>query len=76
LYIFWKVCSWFIRPEHRPFYVKIRDIDIYTGMRQGQAALSDERIPEDQRRHSITEMHAEQKKGPGAKVLSVVRAIF
>jgi amino acid transporter len=34
LYIGWKVYSWFFRPADRPLYVKIKDIDIYTGLRQ------------------------------------------
>src|ERR1700761_2990001 len=63
LYIGWKLYSWFARPEHRPLYVKIKDIDIYTGMREGQAELiSGEGIAEDQRRASIIEMQEEQKK--------------
>ncbi|TVY56809.1 putative amino-acid permease P7G5.06 [Lachnellula cervina] len=36
LYLGWKGYSWFVVPEHRPLYVKIKDIDIYTGMREGQ----------------------------------------
>lgn len=40
LYIFWKCYSWFKYPSHRPLYVKIKDIDIYTGLRPDQRRLS------------------------------------
>lgn len=77
LYLIWKVYSWFKVPEHRPLYVKIRDIDIYTGMRQGQLQLiSGEQLTEDQRRASIAEMQDEQKKGPAGYAKAFVRGIF
>lgn len=67
LYLVWKIYSWFVRPSDRPLYVKIKDIDIYTGMREGQRTLiSGEGVPEDQRRASIIEMQEEKKK-KGAK---------
>lgn len=63
LYLVWKVYSWFARPDHRPLYIKTRDIDIYTGMREGQRTMiSGVEIPEDQRRTSINEMQEEKKK--------------
>lgn len=63
LYLIWKVYSWFARPEHRPLFVRTKDIDIYTGMREGQRTLiSGQEIPEDQRRASIAEMNEETKK--------------
>ncbi|KAK4941165.1 hypothetical protein LTR10_018838 [Elasticomyces elasticus] len=63
LYIGWKLYSWFAHPEQRPFYVKIKDIDIYTGMREGQLELiSGDHISPDQRRASIHEIQEEQKK--------------
>lgn len=67
LYIGWKVWSWFMVPEHRPLYVKIKDIDILTGMRQGQQEMiSGPGVTEDQRRESIIEMQDElKKKGAG-----------
>ncbi|EME44722.1 hypothetical protein DOTSEDRAFT_72248 [Dothistroma septosporum NZE10] len=63
LYLVWKVYSWFARPDHRPLYIKTKDIDIYTGMREGQRdMISGVEVPEDQRRASITEMQEENKK--------------
>src|ERR1700761_4955513 len=66
LYIMWKVYSWFRVPEHRPLYVKIKNIDIYTGMREGQSTMiSGPNVSLEQRRASILEMQEEQKKkGP------------
>jgi len=34
LYFVWKIYSWFARPSDRPLFVKIKDIDLYTGMRE------------------------------------------
>lgn len=33
LYLVWKVYSWIVRPADRPLFVRTRDIDIHTGMR-------------------------------------------
>jgi len=63
LYLMWKVYSWFVRPADRPLYVKIKDIDIYTGMREQQLNVSGISVPEDQRRASIAEMQAAEKPG-------------
>lgn len=76
LYFIWKVYSWFYYPEHRPLFVKIRDINIYEGMRQGQFAISGEGVPDAERRASITELNEKRKKGPLGYVMSVVRALF
>jgi amino acid transporter len=65
LYLIWKVYSWFVRPQDRPLYVKIKDIDIYTGMRQEQL------LPEEQRRPM-----GEKKGGPRALVMRAVRNII
>lgn len=63
LYLIWKVYSWFKVPAHRPLYVKIKDIDIYTGMRDGQRTMiSGVDVSEDARRASIVEMQDENKK--------------
>ena len=52
-----------MRKEHRPLYVKIKDIDIYTGMREGQIELiSGPQVTLEQRKESIVEMQDEQKK--------------
>lgn len=62
LYLVWKIYSWFVRPEDRPLWVAIRDIDVYTGMRETQAEISGPNVPEDQRRSSIQMMQEEKKK--------------
>jgi amino acid transporter len=77
LYFIWKIYSWFARPSDRPLWVSIRDIDIYTGMRDTQLSISGADVPEDVRRASVTEMMAgEKKKGPKDYVMGVVRNIF
>lgn len=78
LYLGWKIYSWFARPADRPLYVKLRDIDIYTGMREGQRTLiSGEGVPEDQRRASIMEMQEEQKKkGPKDYIMAGIRNVI
>lgn len=69
----WKVYSWFVRPSDRPLYVKIKDIDIYTGMRETQLSVSGADVPEEQRRASVAEMlGAEKKRGPMDYVKRVV----
>ncbi|RQM04704.1 hypothetical protein DH86_00003671, partial [Scytalidium sp. 3C] len=40
LYFCWKVYSWFARPADRPLFIRTKDIDIYTGMRDTQAQIS------------------------------------
>ena len=78
LYIIWKTYSWFKIPAHRPLYVKIKDIDIYTGMREGQAEMISGRgLTEDERRASIAELKEEQKKGGVAGwAKATVRSVF
>lgn len=78
LYLAWKIYSWFVRPEDRPIWIKIRDIDIYTGMREHQReSISGPGIPEDQRRASIQQLQ-ESKKKQGAMdwVKASVRNVF
>ncbi|KAH8624152.1 putative amino-acid permease [Alternaria alternata] len=78
LYSIWKVYSWFKFPSHRPLWIRTKDIDIYTGMRQGQREMiSGEGVSEERRRASIQEMNDEQKKkGVKARVMAVVRTVF
>jgi yeast amino acid transporter len=77
LYAIWKVYSWFVRPEDRPLYVKIKDIDIYTGMRENQLSISGADVPEDQRRASVAQMlDSEKKRGPMDYVMGVVRSVI
>ena len=78
LYLCWKVYSWFVRPADRPLFIRTKDIDIYTGMRETQSSLiSGVGISEEQRRASILEMQDESKKrGVQGHVMAVVRSIF
>jgi amino acid transporter len=63
LYLIWKVWSWFMVPAHRPLFVRTRDIDLYTGMREGQLTyISGPGVDEAERRKSIAEIREERKK--------------
>ena len=77
LYLGWKIYSWFVRPADRPLFIRTKDIDIYTGMRDNQSMISGVGISEEQRRASIQEMQYEKRRrGPKAHVMAVVRSIF
>jgi len=78
LYLCWKIYSWFARPGDRPLFIRTRDIDLYTGMREGQRTMISGRdVPEEQRRASITEMQEENKKrGPKDYIMGVIRNII
>jgi amino acid transporter len=78
LYAGWKGYSWFKIPAHRPLYVPINKIDIYSGMRQGQAEMiSGPGVTEDQRKQSIIEIQEEKKKGGiGGWAKAGVRTLF
>lgn len=78
LYLIWKTYSWFKVPEHRRMYIPIKDIDVYSGMRQGQVdMISGAGVTEDARRESIAAIKEENKKH-GAKdyFTSIVRSVF
>ncbi|KAF2836728.1 amino-acid permease [Patellaria atrata CBS 101060] len=63
LYFIWKIYSWFFHPEHRPLFIRHEDIDIYSGMREGQLELiSGQRVSAEQRRASIEEIELSRKK--------------
>jgi amino acid transporter len=78
LYIMWKVYSWIYIPDHRKLYVPIKDIDIYSGMREGQMEeISGSQVAEDQRRQSIAGMQQErQKKTPMDWTKSIIHAVI
>lgn len=77
LFLLWKVWSWFKRPADRPLYIKIKDIDIYSGMRDTQVPISGEGIDPEARRASIDQMQYEnKKKGPKDHIMGVVRSVF
>jgi len=75
LYVIWKVYSWFAVPAHRPLYVKIKDIDIYTGMRPEQLDISGPDVPEDRRRQSIAQS-IEEKRSPLQWAKAAVQSVF
>jgi amino acid transporter len=64
LYVIWKAYSWGKFPTHRALYVKIKDIDVMTGLRPEQLLISGPDVLEADRRHSVTEMQAQNPKGP------------
>lgn len=77
LYLVWKIYSWFVRPSDRPLWVAIKNIDIYTGMREEQTRISGRDVPADQRRASIQEMNAELKpQTTGGKIKSIIRNVL
>jgi len=77
LYLFWKIYSWFKVPSHRPLYVKIKDIDIYTGMREGQKPISGMEADAEVRRESIVAIEeSKKKKGIMDYPKAVVRAFI
>jgi len=78
LYFLWKGYSWFYVKEHRQLYVKIKDIDIYEGMREGQVELiSGPGVNEEQRRQSIIELQDERKKkGAVGWAKAAVQSVF
>jgi len=77
LYLCWKGYSWFYRPSDRPFFIRTKDLDIYTGMREEQRMVSGAGVPEEQRRASIMEMQEERKKrGVKDHVMAFVRNII
>jgi amino acid transporter len=73
LYLIWKVYSWFKRPEDRPFYVKIKNIDIYTGMREEQLLISGADVPPEQRRYIAAE---KKRLTPQGHIMRFVRNII
>jgi amino acid transporter len=77
LYAIWKIYSWFMVPKHRPLYVKIKDIDIYTGMREEQLEISGVQADPEYRRQSIAQMQGElKKKGAVGYAKAFVTSIF
>ncbi len=77
LYLCWKVYSWFVRPADRPLFIKTKDIDIYTGMRDTQSIINGVGVSEEQRRASTQEMQDERRKrGPKDHIMAVVRSII
>lgn len=78
LYLGWRIYSWIRFPAERKLFLGAKDIDIYTGMREGQLNLiSGQHIPEETRRASIVQMKEEQrKKGPLGYIKAGVRNLI
>ena len=77
LYVIWKSYSWFARPADRPLYVKIKDIDVYTGMRDYVQNISGADVSEETRRASVVEMQeAKKKRGLKGHLVAGVRSII
>ena len=77
LYLVWKGWSWFKRPSDRPLFVRTRDIDIYSGMREEQALISGRDVPADHRRASVASLQAENKKrGAKGHIMAVIRNVI
>lgn len=78
LYLCWKAYSWVYRPADRPIWIKIQDIDVYTGMRDAQREMiSGEGVTDEQRRASIQEMQEEkQPKGFMGRLKAGVRQVI
>lgn len=77
LYAMWKIYSWFVRPSDRPLYVKIRDIDIYTGMRESQLDISAANVSEEVRLASVAQINdSKKKRSPAEFLMAGVRNIF
>ena len=74
LYLCWKIYSRFVRPADRPLFIRTKDIDIYTGMRDTPSMIG---VPEEQRRISIQEMQDERRKrGPKDHIMAVIRSVI
>lgn len=73
-YLVWKIYSWFYVPEHRPLYVAIKDMDIYTGMRDDQKDISE--VDERTRMASITQLELQRKKTFWDYPKGVLTALF
>jgi len=77
LYLLWKVWSWFKVPAHRPMFIRTRDIDLYTGMREGQLThISGDGVDENERRKSIAEIADERQRKWYDYPKEVVTALF
>ena len=78
LYFMWKIYSWFTRPADRPIWVKINDIDIYSGMRDTQTLVSGQGMSPEERRSSIEGMERSEKKPQGFKgrAMGIIRSVI
>ncbi|KAJ9498292.1 hypothetical protein H2202_006443 [Exophiala xenobiotica] len=77
LFLAWKIYSWRVRPGDRPLFIRLKDIDIYTDMREEQRHVSAAGLSSEQRRASIIEMHGEKKKrGPKDYIMDGIRNII
>jgi yeast amino acid transporter len=76
-YLCWKAYSWFYVPADRPLYTKIKDIDIYSGMRDEQVMLSGLNVSDEERHNSIAALRSQnQKKGFMGHIKAGVRNVI
>ena len=77
LYLGWKIYSWFVRPADRPLFVRTKDIDIYSGMRDNPSMINGVIASEEQRRISVQVMQDEKRKrGPKDHIMAVIRNVI
>ncbi|KAK5448002.1 hypothetical protein LTS15_009026 [Exophiala xenobiotica] len=77
LFLAWKIYSWSVRPGDRPLFIRLKDIDIYTDMREEQRHVSAAGLSSEQRRASIIETYGEKKKrGPKEYIMAGIRNII
>ncbi|KJR80322.1 amino acid transporter [Sporothrix schenckii 1099-18] len=77
LYAVWKVYSWFFERDHSPLFIRSKDIDIYTGMREQQQHISGPGLSAEQRRAAIAETYEEkEKRSVGAYFKDAIRSII
>ena len=76
LYLGWKSYSWFAWPAHRPLWIATQNIDIYTGMREDQKAVSDPNLSPEERRASVLSVEESRKKKIWEYPWLVVRSLF
>ncbi|KAJ4276390.1 hypothetical protein AU210_011126 [Fusarium oxysporum f. sp. radicis-cucumerinum] len=78
LYALWKGYSWIYEPAHRPLFIRTKDIDIYTGMRElQQDMISGVGISAEERRGSNAEFGVEKHQGgAGAYIKNAIRNII
>lgn len=61
LYLGWKIYSWFARPDHRPLWIPIKDIDIYKGLRlpdQTIEGVAVDDLPDEKKKKGIKDWAA------------------
>lgn len=76
LYFCWKIYSFFYVKEHRPLYIPISKIDVYSGMRDNQFNVSGPGIPEEQRKESIHQIQDDRQLTMMDRIKVIVTSCF